>query len=114
MQYFLGDGSPFEGIPSELDGIRVTYHFDENGDEYVVRLHHPKGMVSVCGCPGEEEAKVVASSIASVVAIADCTFTETLYGEGAAEKVECTNMVEYDAMKETAVKAIGFVQQLLA
>ena len=114
MQYFLGDGSPFEGIPSELDGISVTYHFDEHGKEYVVRLHHSKGMVSVCGCPGEEEAKVVASSIASVIALADCTFTETLYGERAAEKVECTNMVEYDAMKETAVKAIGFVQQLLA
>lgn len=114
MQYFSSDGSEFQGIPSALDGVRVTYHFNEHGEEWVVRIHHPKGMVSVCGCPGEEEAKVVASSIAAVVAIADCSFTETICGEDAGEKIEINNMIEYDAMKDASIQAISFVEQLIS
>lgn len=90
----------------------MTYHHDEHGDEWVVRIHHPKGMQSVCGCPGEDEARLVAASLATVVAIADCTFTEFLVGDR--ESVACNNLIEYDAMKDTASKAIGLVQQLIA
>jgi hypothetical protein len=103
----------FDGPQSVLDGVRVTYHFDEHGDEWVVRIHHPNGMTSLCGCPGEEEAKVVASCIASVVAVADCTFTETIVGGENAEKVAINNMLEYDAMRDAAVAAIGSIQKIL-
>lgn len=112
MRYFCSDGSEFEGVPSVLEGIRVTYHYDDHGDEWVVRIHHPKGMQSVCGCPGEDEARLVAASLATVVAIADCTFTETIVGD--CDSVACNNLIEYDAMKDTASKAIGLVQEFIA
>lgn len=113
MQYFLSDGSEFEGVPSVLNGVRVTYHYDDQGDEWVVRIHHPKGIASVCGCPGEEEARLVAASLATVVAVADCTFTETIAG-GGNDSVACNNLVEYDAMKDAASNAIGLVKEYIA
>lgn len=112
MQYFLGDGSPTDGPLSELDGYMVTYHYDHYKQEYVVRLHHSKGSVGLCGCSGEDEAKVVTSSIAAVIAIADCTFTEWFINDRDAKRVECNNLVEYDAMKDIATKAIGFIKSI--
>ena len=99
------------GPVSILEGVRVAYHFDEHGDEWVVRIHHPRGVTSVCGCPGEDEAKTVATCIAAVVAIADCTFTETIGGEEPG-KVECENLVEYDALRDSANAAIDAIRNL--
>lgn len=107
--HFYGSEEPKNGPDSVLDGIRTSYHYDENGKEWVVRLYHPKGMQSVCGCQGEIEAKLVASSIAAVVASADCTFCIISEGGSKPEEVEIPNLVEFDSMRDsmnTAADAI--------
>jgi len=108
MEYNLGSGEP-EGIPaSALEGVVTSYHRDENADEWVVRIHHRKGIQSVCGCPGEIEAKMVAASIAAVASVADTTFT-LKSGGGEPGQVECNNLVEFDGMRDTTSKAIDLV-----
>ena len=114
MRYYFGDGTSEDGQVSALDGIRVSYHYDEHGDEWVVRIHHPKGMQSVCGCPGEIEAKMVAASLAAVVSVADCTFSISSSGSEKAERVECENLVEFDGMKDTTNKAIDLILDFIA
>ena len=112
-EYNLGSGES-EGIPaSALDGIVTSYHH-RNADEWVVRIHHPKGIQSVCGCPGEIEAKLVAASIAAVVAVADCTFSIRTGGGEKAERVECNNLVEFDGMRHTTCHAIYQVLDFIA
>ncbi|HIK94228.1 MAG TPA: hypothetical protein EYG03_19970 [Planctomycetes bacterium] len=110
MDYILGDGQD-ENRPhsSALDGIVTSYHHDEAGDEWVVRIHHPKGMQSVCGCPGEIEARLVASALAAVVAVADCTFSIRTGGGAKTEQVECNNLVEFDGMRDTTCQAIDLI-----
>jgi hypothetical protein len=109
MMDYLGDGHDKNRPPSALEGIVTSYHHDENADEWVVRIHHPKGIQSVCGCPGEIEAKLVAASIAAVVAVADCTFSIRTGGGEKAERVECNNLVEFDGMRDTTCQAIDLI-----
>jgi|TARA_Y100000310_G_scaffold317559_1_gene370573 hypothetical protein len=68
-------GSVMCGPPSELEGVKVTYHYDEHGDEWVVRLHAKDGSYSpVAGCPGEIEAKTVAAAFVFGLAMMDITW----------------------------------------
>jgi len=113
MQYYLSDGTPESGPPSALDGIRVTYHYDENGDEWVVRIHHPKGMQSLAGCPGEIEAKMVAAALAAVVSVADVTWS-IKSGGNEPEEVECRNLVEFDGMRDASSRAIDLLLDFIA
>jgi hypothetical protein len=112
--HFYGSEEPSNGPDSVLDGIRTSYHYDEHGKEWVVRLYHPKGMQSVCGCPSEIEAKLVASSIAAVVATADCTFTITTRGEAKVEEVEIQNLVEFDSMRDSMNAAADAILDFIA
>lgn len=96
-------------LKSELEGVRASCHYDEHGDEWVVRVHSPSGIFSLCGCPGEMEAKVVCKLIAAVVSLADTTFME-ISGDGP-DYVRMDNMVEYDSMKADGADAIDSLKE---
>jgi hypothetical protein len=100
------------GPTSLLDkrGIRVAYHHDGR-DEWVVRLHSKTGIVSLCGCPGEAEAKTVCACIAAAIATADVTFS-IRSGGGEPEQVECNNLVEFDAMGEAVNNAATLLMEM--
>jgi hypothetical protein len=91
-------------------GIRVAYHHDGR-DEWVVRLHTRTGIVSLCGCPGEIEAKTVCACIAAAIATGDVTFS-IRSGGGEPEQVECNNLVEFDAMSEAVAKAATLLMEI--
>lgn len=103
----------YDGPVSSLGDARVSVNYDDHAQEWVVRINDSKGSFAVCGCPGLAESDLVAKCIAAVVALADCTFSETLIGDNAGE-VRCSNLVEYDAMKESAVAAIGSIESFLS
>jgi len=112
--HFYGSEEPKNGPDSVLDGIRTSYHYDEHGKEWVVRLYHPKGMQSVCGCPSDIEAKLVASSIRAVLATADCTFCIKTGGGSKVEEVEIQNLVEFDAMTHSLHAAADAILDFIA
>jgi hypothetical protein len=99
-------------IDSVLEGVRVTTHFDGYKQEWVVRISNQSGQFSVCGCPGEIEANLVAKSIAAVVALADCTFSE-VEEHGKPMVVHMENLVEYDSLKDVANSAISTMTAFL-
>ncbi len=92
-------------IDSVLNGVRVKIVFHAHSEEWVVRLESSKGDFAVCGCPGELEANLVARAIASVIAIADTSFSE-VNEQGKPMYVMLENTVEYDSMKDVANSAI--------
>mgnify|MGYP003393391850 CR=1 FL=1 len=113
MQFFGTED--FDGGPtSKIPHIRVAWHYDQHGEEWVVRLHHPKGMMSVCGCPGQAEATLVAACIAAVAATADCTFSIRSGGGDKVEQVECPNLVEFDSMSDSVSRGVELVLDFLA
>jgi hypothetical protein len=69
IKYYRGDGSTFDTDPINLDGTFPHYHYDDHANEWVVRIRHKKGIYSICGCPGELEAKTICSCIAAILAI---------------------------------------------
>ena len=103
------------GPASLLDqrGIRVAYHHDGR-DEWVVRLHSKTGIVSLCGCPGEAEAKTVCACIAAAIATADVTFSIRSEVGGKTEQVECNNLVEFDAMGDAVNNAATQLMEMTA
>ena len=103
------------GPTSLLDqrGIRVAYHHDGR-DEWVVRLHSKTGIVSLCGCPGEAEAKTVCACIAAAIATADVTFSIRSEVGGKTEQVECNNLVEFDAMGDAVNNAATLLMEMTA
>ena len=94
-------------------GIRVAYHHDGR-DEWVVRLHSKTGIVSLCGCPGEAEAKTVCACIAAAIATADVTFSIRSEVGGKTEQVECNNLVEFDAMGDAVNNAATQLMEMTA
>jgi hypothetical protein len=62
MKEKTSDGEIYTGKQFPDEPI-VTYHFDPHEKEWVVRVHHKKGVYSICGCPGELEAQVVTAAL---------------------------------------------------
>lgn len=93
--------------------IRVAYHYDGR-DEWVVRLHSKTGIVSLCGCPGEIEAKTVCACIAAAIATADVTFSIRSEVGGKTEQVEVSNLVEFDAMGDAVNNAATLLMEMTA
>ena len=94
---------------SVLEGIRVSCHHDPTMNEWVVRIHHKKGMMSICGCQGEDEGKLVALCISAVIATSDCTFSIRSGGGEKTQQIECRNLVEFDAMQSSMNQAIDSI-----
>jgi hypothetical protein len=65
MKEKTSDGEIYTGKQFPDEPI-MTYHFDPHEKEWVVRVHHKKGVYSICGCPGELEAQTVASALQRV------------------------------------------------
>lgn len=101
--------------PAFTNELKVTYHHDAYGDEYVIRLHHPNGYDSLCGCPGEQEAQLVSSLLALCLQLGDVSFDEEMAShEGTAirgVRISNHSLDSYLEMRGLADQAFGLLKE---
>ena len=101
--------------PSFTKSLKITYHHDAHHDEYVIRLHHPNGYDSLCGCPGEQEAQLVSSLLALCLELGDVAFDEEMAShEGTAisgVRIANQSLDSYLEMQGLAEQAFGLLRE---